>query len=211
MLSRGCCSLPAACIPSLPSSATRSTGLGRRLQDHLVSPSTSHTFHFRLDCKLFKSVTSLPMSGPWGHQCLVAVTGHHPHVFCPVIQELYFRLCLQGCLCPHLLDGPQTYTGGIMSPNLHHSVVSTPFSAPDFCWSRLEPWKDVLNHPCLVWDCQSPLAAPALPSPSDVRHPGWWGHWGHPQLLVPSPLWKSPEFAACWLGSIWHERVFLQC
>lgn len=59
-------------------------------------------FHFCLDCSLFKAESSLPVSGPWGHQYLVAVTSHHPHIFCPVIQELYFRLCLWGCLCPHL-------------------------------------------------------------------------------------------------------------
>lgn len=125
------------------------------------------------------------MSMPRGHQYLVAVTSHHPHIFCPVIQELDFRLCLQICLCPHPLDGPQTYTGGVLSPNLHHGVVFTPFSAPTPAGPDWTPWKDVLNNPCLVWDCQwALLAAPALPNPSDL---------GTPRLVRALPVLCSPS------------------
>lgn len=87
------------------------------------------------------------MSGPWGHQYLVAVTTHHPHIFCSVIQGLYFTLCLPGFLCPHLLDGPQTYTGGVFSPSLHPSVVSTPFTAPGSCWSMLDSLEGCAEQP----------------------------------------------------------------
>lgn len=165
-------------------------------------------FHFCLDCSLFKAESSLPVSGPWGHHYLVAMTSNHPHIFCPVIQELYFRLCLRGCLCPHL-----HWTCLVSQPTpqscFHSFLCPWPLLVPTGVPGRTR-WITLALSGTVSGPCWQHLLCPTHQT---VGSPGWWGHCqcsGHPQLAAPSPMWNSPAFAACWLGNIWHERVFLQ-
>lgn len=61
-------------------------------------------------------------------------------------------------------------------------LLSLPLASAGPGWS---PWKDTLNNPCLVWDCQwALLAAPALPNPSDC---------GEPRLVRALPVLWSPS------------------